>query len=151
MPNSWPYPQTLDYSGKACQGQTLWLTITLVNLGCKNYYMIVTWCSSNVSPISLDHRSLLSVLYRSVEFQSFSMVSCRACNTRAGLGSIAWVSTFLKKEFKIKCLPCKYPPPSFNQSPLMYFIMQSPPKLWDTFTIVSCRILYSFGNPALKD
>jgi hypothetical protein len=21
----WPYPQTLDEAGKACQGQTLWL------------------------------------------------------------------------------------------------------------------------------
>jgi hypothetical protein len=24
----WPYPQTIDYAGKTCQGQTPWLTTT---------------------------------------------------------------------------------------------------------------------------
>ncbi len=39
---SWPYPQTLEQAGKACQGQTLQLLQILANYECKNIYNIVS-------------------------------------------------------------------------------------------------------------
>ncbi len=37
----WPYPQTLDYVGKACQGQKASLLQKLVNYDCIKFYNII--------------------------------------------------------------------------------------------------------------
>ncbi len=34
---SWPYPQTIDLAGKACQGQTPKLNTKIVNYGQKSF------------------------------------------------------------------------------------------------------------------
>jgi hypothetical protein len=36
----WPYSQTLDYTGKACQRQTLWLITKICKLWTKKYKIL---------------------------------------------------------------------------------------------------------------